>query len=695
MATLEEIVVQLTAETSKLQAEMRSATKVTADAAEKMQKSVDEFAKNSSKSTSFFQSSMATLTGFLGSQAVLAVIGSVKDAFGALSDALLEGVESANKEEDAMKKLATSLALSGNYSSSAVEGLREFSGEMEKQTGIADDVVAGNLAILSSLTKLDSEGLKAAQKSAIDLSAAVGIDLETATRLVGKGIEGNTSAFKKYGITIKEGATDAENFANVVGTLSTRFGDAAKGNLQTFSGGILNLKNAFGNAVEVIGRVITNNDALKTVIAEVSKIFADLEQYVTKNADALSNGFTQAIVGSLNALAIFVDMLDTLVKASQLAYHGIMVVVQGVVDLAQAAIAIKNLDFSGAADAFKETGEQITAVNEIIDGKSTSTLESLRDKLIDIGQSAETAGAKQTKAFTDAKPAVDNQKEAIDQLVSKFYDYRNAVKESQDSAVKSFLDSASAFNAASTLQTETLQTQYDAELISFQEYQDGKMAILQQSQQAELDLLNQYRASGALTEQQYQIAVAQAQAQQANASLKLQTDTNKQRQENFKSTLGTIATLSDSSNKELAAIGKAAAISTATIDGIAAVQKALASAPPPFNFALAGAVGIATAANVAKIAGVGLARGIDSVPGVGTRDNFPAVLAPGERVVPSKSNEDLTNFLAEQDGGGKQPVNINLYMQGVGTITREDAANILEAVNDVLASQTGLRILNT
>lgn len=70
-----------------------------------------------------------------------------------------------------------------------------------------------------------------------------------------------------------------------------------------------------------------------------------------------------------------------------------------------------------------------------------------------------------------------------------------------------------------------------------------------------------------------------------------------------------LSVLSESSNKTLAAIGKAAAIAQATIDGILAVQKALASAPPPFNFIAAAAVGVATAANVAKIAGIGFEAG--------------------------------------------------------------------------------------
>ena len=62
--------------------------------------------------------------------------------------------------------------------------------------------------------------------------------------------------------------------------------------------------------------------------------------------------------------------------------------------------------------------------------------------------------------------------------------------------------------------------------------------------------------------------------------------TEQTRQQNFKSSLGVISTLQGSSNKTLFAIGKAAAISTATIDGIAAVQKALASAPPRLTLQL-------------------------------------------------------------------------------------------------------------
>lgn len=115
---------------------------------------------------------------------------------------------------------------------------------------------------------------------------------------------------------------------------------------------------------------------------------------------------------------------------------------------------------------------------------------------------------------------------------------------------------------------------------------------------------------------------------------------------------GTLAQLANSGNKKLAAIGKAAAVVQATIDGTVAVQKALASAPPPYNYALAAAVGTVAAANVAQILGVGFEGG--GFTGNGGRSDVAGVVHGQEFVM----NADATaknRPLLEALNDGKKP----------------------------------------
>lgn len=79
---------------------------------------------------------------------------------------------------------------------------------------------------------------------------------------------------------------------------------------------------------------------------------------------------------------------------------------------------------------------------------------------------------------------------------------------------------------------------------------------------------------------------------------------NEARLQGTREFFGNLAALSSSGNARIAAIGRAAAVTQATIDGVLAVQKALAAPPGwPYNAAQVISVGVSAAANVAKIAG--------------------------------------------------------------------------------------------
>lgn len=141
---------------------------------------------------------------------------------------------------------------------------------------------------------------------------------------------------------------------------------------------------------------------------------------------------------------------------------------------------------------------------------------------------------------------------------------------------------------------------------------------------------------------------------------------DQERRQNFQSTISYISQLSTSENRRLAAVGKAAGIAQATIDTYAAATRALASAPPPFNFALAAAVTAAGLANVARISGVPLAEGGVVMPTRG--GTFARIGEAGkpEAVIPL-DDDRAREAIGENFGG--LTININ-----AGTIIADDTS---------------------
>lgn len=153
---------------------------------------------------------------------------------------------------------------------------------------------------------------------------------------------------------------------------------------------------------------------------------------------------------------------------------------------------------------------------------------------------------------------------------------------------------------------------------------------------------------------------------------------------------GSLASLSKSGNSKVAAIGKAAAATQATIDGVLAVQKALASAPPPVNYALAAAVGAAAAANVSQILGANLGfmtGGEFTVGGSGGADSQMVAFraTPGEKVAVSTPTQVRKGDPNQQGSQGQQ----TSESSGLRIVNVLDPA----LVGDYLTSSAGERVL--
>ena len=257
---------------------------------------------------------------------------------------------------------------------------------------------------------------------------------------------------------------------------------------------------------------------------------------------------------------------------------------------------------------------------------------------------------------------------AIRSKLTALQDYNRLVEE-QDNLLAQSVERRNQF----AIQLQAIQNLLNDPDSGFTQF-DATEALMQQNatlfegtQEAVNAQLESYKQMYLQIDQMRQADLISTQtAEQMKTKVAVQE--NQLKTQNIQSFFGNIATLSRSENKKLAAIGKAAAIAQATIDGVLAVQKALASAPPPVNYALAAAVGVATAANVAQIAGVGFMTGGEfTVGGSGGADSKLVAFrgTPGEKVQVStptqvRKGDTLNGNKQPQEAEGMSVTIINI-----------------------------------
>jgi hypothetical protein len=698
MATLEELVIKLEADNAKLITALTESSKVTQKSAKEMQDAITKMASESSKSTSKLDQVMTVFAGTTLANIATGAFNAVAGAAQSVIGKFFDGAKEAAEFEKEMVRLSNALALSGNFSQKAVDGLNDYIGAMETVTGIQDDVIANNLATLASMTKLNDEGLKRATTAAIDLSAALGIDLNTATKMIGKAANGETDSFKKLGISIDETGDKSKTLANTLNILETRFGGAAAGSMKTFSGAMLGAQNAIGNLFQELGNVVTSNPAIIAAITKVTEIFNGMTAAVKENGGSIGQVLANSFAKIIEIMALTAAGIEIFINKIVLGFKSLSVVGNTIVDTFQAVGHALDGNFDKAKESCVDTERAAQSFSETLNADFSEITKSM----MQVSAATTVAADSMDGNLNKTTASIKNQKNAVKELTfEQQKQLEAAMALGQELAAQGAIG-----EEASKRKFEALNADLAMERTTVQAFNAEMLALQEQQNLAQLQSLITARENGRLTNEQYYLAERELQAKQ-NLDLQKLRDENAKREEQdkknkltaFSGFFGNLATLQQSSSKEIAAIGKASAIAQATIDGYAAIQGAYKQGAiiggPPLGAAFAAAAGAATAANLAKIAGVGLQRGIDSVPGVGSRDNFPAILAPGERVVPAESNQDLTAFLQkanEQGFGGGAPVINVTFNSPVWSSKAEAGADIIEAIQEAVQRGMSFRL---
>jgi hypothetical protein len=358
---------------------------------------------------------------------LLEVLGAFGIGLG-LGEFFKTSIEQAIEADAAWRRLENSI---GNVGGSFAELKPQIDATIEslaKQSTYKPDELVAGLERLTT-TSGDAKGSIEAMGLATNIAAARHIDLETAATLVGKVMSGNTTALKKFGITLKDG-DDAMN------VLQHRFAGFAQVEAESFGGQLKKVKNGFEEFTEAVGKAIIGNDEAGKSVGGMVGFLAQLEAWVTKNADGIGE-FVTVVVEVASVIGTVLKVAFTLAVGAALALNlGVETIVFTFAQLyASSKVAIGGVSqiigelLDRSAPVFEAFGINVDDVGDKLANWGTKLknagLKDERENLEVIATSAARVGDFFENGFGKATVAVKEHTEAQKELHSK-------VKEGED-----------------------------------------------------------------------------------------------------------------------------------------------------------------------------------------------------------------------------------------------------------------------
>jgi len=270
--------------------------------------------------------SISTVLGKVGSKfksfasAGIGAAKAVGTAFLAVGAAVLafggKMVKAYQVQAQAEAKLTSVLKATGYAAGFTTSQLKEQAAELQKQTGIGDEVILSMQGVLASFRNISGDNFKLATKAILDMSTVMkkaGQDeaaIEQGAVQVGKALNDpikGISALSRVGVTFtemqKEQIKTLQESGDLLGAqgvilreLQGEFGGAAEG-IDKSVKSWMNLKAAFGDIQEEIGKTITEQTGLSVAFDSLTKMLDELSSsgYITLWAERIIEAAKTAI----------------------------------------------------------------------------------------------------------------------------------------------------------------------------------------------------------------------------------------------------------------------------------------------------------------------------------------------------------------------------------------------------------------
>lgn len=538
-----------------------------------------------------------------------------------LASALVKPIEAFREQEKATNALNTSMVNAGVYTKALSNNYAEMAKELQKVTTYADEQITAAQGVLQAQIG-QMEITPRLTEAVLDLATAQGIDLNRAAEMVGKSINSSTNALAREGVAVDVTASKQERLTQVLDGIEKKWHGQARAAADGL--GVLDqLKVSVGDLYETLG------ERLAPVIVTVATSLKNLAND-TKTTGPILDGLVQVF-------AFIVKMGDYVIEA----FQGVGTSIGAF--LGTTAVALQqavNGQFKQAWETMKSGSEAAEAEVTAIKKRHAEFRASIDDARLQ--QQADTF-VKETDLIKQSnanKQALSTQQAAIDQA--------NAALKNEQEILDTQLHLDELNNLTLTAQLERINA------MLLQDQTATMQMALEQKKRVILTRLNNEELKRA-EENLFQFRQAKRQAELQN-------------QNTF---FSTVSSLSSAKSKELAAIGKAAAITQIAIQTPKAVASSYAFGAsiggPILAAVFAGIAGTAMAAQAAQVAGIPLAEGgiVRATPG-----GVNAVIGEGgrdEAVIPLDSPDAAGRL------GGGMTINFNGPVMGDANQAREFA----------------------
>jgi len=264
--------------------------------------------------------------------AAFVAVGAAGTAFVVASAKQLMEIEKLNAQTNAAIKST------GSAAGRTVDQINELNGSLEKLTGIEAEVIQQGQNMLLTFTNIKGDTFDEATEAALDLSVALGKDMQSAALLVGKALNDpvkGMGALSKAGVQFTEdqkAAIEAMVELNdtagaqsaILEELNKQFGGSAAAFGETTAGQLAKIANVFGEIGEAVAGPFLSvfKDALP-VITDVLEAFVDspefasmlqeLTESLVKMAPSLEELLPDLVTFALRLIPLLITLIPLLI----------------------------------------------------------------------------------------------------------------------------------------------------------------------------------------------------------------------------------------------------------------------------------------------------------------------------------------------------------------------------------------------